>query len=124
MVLENGTLVAGGAILRRISFSEIVVSIANAIKSIYNIAEVSNMKSVIVRLDDKLFQEFDRFCKERGYAKQGLLKRLVRELVFNARVKSLPIEEPLPDEVRALKRGQKEIHEDDLLEWERIKSAL
>ena len=82
------------------------------------------MKSVIVRLDDKLFEEFDRFCKERGYAKQGLIKRLLRELVFNARVKSIPIEKPLSDEVSALKRGQKEILEGDLLDWERIKGAL
>ncbi|MDI6690080.1 MAG: hypothetical protein QMD66_07815 [Actinomycetota bacterium] len=82
------------------------------------------MKSVIVRLDDKLFQEFDRLCKERGYAKQGLIKRLIRELVFDARVKSLPVEEPLSDEVSALKRRQREILEGDLLDWERIKSAL
>ncbi len=82
------------------------------------------MKSVIVRLDDELFQEFDRFCKKRGYAKQGLIKRLIRELVFNARVKSLPVEEPLPDELEALKGQQKNILEDELVDWERIKSAL
>lgn len=82
------------------------------------------MKSVIVRLDDKLFQEFDRFCRERGYAKQGLIKRLVRELVFNAKVKSLSVEEALPDEVSTLEHRKKGILGDDLLDWERIKSAL
>ncbi|MDP3013163.1 MAG: hypothetical protein Q8M92_02890 [Candidatus Subteraquimicrobiales bacterium] len=82
------------------------------------------MKSVIVRLDDQLFQEFDRLCRERGYAKQGLIKRLIRELVFSARVKSLSVEEVSPDEADALRKQQKEILEGETIDWERVKGAL
>ncbi len=82
------------------------------------------MKSVIVRLDDELFKEFDRLCKERGYAEQGLIRRLIRELVFKARVNSLRVEESLPDEVEALEGRQRGIAESEVIDWEKIKIEL
>ncbi len=82
------------------------------------------MKSVIVRLDDELFKEFDRLCKECGYAEQGLIRRLIRELVFKARVNSLRVEESLPDEVEALEGRQRGIAESEVIDWEKIKIEL
>ncbi len=84
---------------------------------------VIRMKSVIIRMEDDLFKEFDSFCKERGYAKQGLIKRLIREMVMTARLKSLPVEEPLSDEVKIIESAVA-INSEDLLDWEKVKDAL
>lgn len=37
------------------------------------------MKSITVKLEEDIYKEFDRFCREKGYKKSGLLVFLLKE---------------------------------------------
>jgi metal-responsive CopG/Arc/MetJ family transcriptional regulator len=82
------------------------------------------MRSVIVRLDDQLFNDFDALCREKGYAKQGLIKRLIRELVYTARAKALPSEKPDKDELEALREHASDEDHQGYIDWNKIKNEL
>jgi len=67
------------------------------------------LKNLTLRLEDELFADFSRLCREKGYSKSGVIKAMLREFLRREKIRSLPEEELTKEEMLEVGRGLKEI---------------
>jgi len=80
--------------------------------------------AISVDLPEETVRDLDALAASKQQSRSQVVQEAVDRVVRQARIDSIPADDPTPDEVAAIERGRKARERGDLVSWEDVKRRL
>lgn len=80
--------------------------------------------AISVNLPEETVRDLDALAESKQQSRAEVVREAVDRIVLQARIDSIPMDDPTPDEIEAIARGREARERGETVPWEDVKRRL